>query len=60
MDAWSPMSTRSAATPWAPVALADTVDVERAVTAAPWAFDDGPWPRMSPEERGLHLTPWLI
>ena len=40
---------------WASVALADTADVERAVAAARRAFD-GPWPRMSPEERGSHLT----
>jgi aminomuconate-semialdehyde/2-hydroxymuconate-6-semialdehyde dehydrogenase len=41
--------------PWASVALADTADVEGAVAAARRAFD-GPWPRMSPEERGSHLT----
>jgi aminomuconate-semialdehyde/2-hydroxymuconate-6-semialdehyde dehydrogenase len=41
---------------WASVALADAADVERAVTAARRAFDDGPWPRMSPDERGSHLT----
>src|SRR6185437_11164453 len=27
-------------------------DVDRAVGAARKAFDDGPWPRMSPRERG--------
>jgi aldehyde dehydrogenase (NAD+) len=30
---------------------ASPVDIDRAVTAARKAFDDGPWPRMSPAER---------
>ena len=30
-------------------------DAARAVSAARVAFDEGPWPRMSPEERGAHL-----
>lgn len=34
------------------VARAGTEDVDRAVAAARRAFDDGPWPRMSPTERG--------
>lgn len=34
------------------VAKAGTEDVDRAVAAARKAFDDGPWPRMSPYERG--------
>src|SRR5690349_5610384 len=33
------------------VPQATTADVERAVAAARKAFDDGPWPRMSPRER---------
>ncbi len=30
-------------------------DMDRAVAAARTAFDEGPWPRMSPEERGRYL-----
>ena len=30
-------------------------DVDRAVAAAREAFDKGPWPRMSPQERGAAL-----
>lgn len=37
--------------PFASVAAAGPEDVERAVRAARLAFDDGPWPRMSPTER---------
>jgi aldehyde dehydrogenase (NAD+) len=33
------------------VALAATEDVDRALTAARRAFDEGPWPTMRPEER---------
>ena len=33
------------------VALASTEDVDRAVEAARSAFDQGPWPRLSPQER---------
>ena len=33
------------------VPLATTTDIDRAVDAARRAFDDGPWPRMSPAER---------
>ena len=33
------------------VAEADERDVDRAVAAARKAFDNGPWPRMSPAER---------
>ncbi len=36
----------------AEVPEADAEDVNRAVLAARRAFDDGPWPRMSPSERG--------
>jgi acyl-CoA reductase-like NAD-dependent aldehyde dehydrogenase len=39
----------------AEVALAGEADVERAVAAARRAFDDGPWPRMKPVERGRIL-----
>src|SRR2546430_2027250 len=35
----------------ASVATAVPEDVDRAVTAARQAFDDGPWPRTSPVER---------
>lgn len=34
------------------VAEAQSPDIERAVAAARAAFDTGPWPRMSPAERG--------
>jgi acyl-CoA reductase-like NAD-dependent aldehyde dehydrogenase len=37
------------------VPLADTRDVDRAVTAARTAFDQGPWPRMSASERAARL-----
>ncbi|HEY6532638.1 MAG TPA: aldehyde dehydrogenase [Acidimicrobiales bacterium] len=33
------------------VALATTTDVDHAVAAARQAFDEGPWPRMNPDER---------
>jgi aldehyde dehydrogenase (NAD+) len=33
------------------VPLATNVDIDRAVAAARTAFDDGPWPRMTPPER---------
>lgn len=39
----------------AEVAVADPEDVDRAVRAARRAFDDGPWPRMDPLERGRLL-----
>ena len=38
------------------VAEAQATDVERAVAAARQAFDTGPWPRMSPAERGAFLN----
>jgi len=38
------------------VAEAQAPDIERAVAAARAAFDNGPWPRMSPSERGA----WLV
>jgi phenylacetaldehyde dehydrogenase len=37
------------------VAEADAADVDKAVKAARKAFDHGPWPRMSPSERGRIL-----
>src|SRR5258708_11191755 len=40
------------------VAEADAADVNLAVKAARKAFDEGPWPRMSPSERGRIL--WKI
>jgi phenylacetaldehyde dehydrogenase len=39
----------------AQVAEADSADVDMAVKAARKAFDEGPWPRMSPSERGRLL-----
>jgi aminomuconate-semialdehyde/2-hydroxymuconate-6-semialdehyde dehydrogenase len=49
-------------TPWARVALGSPADADRAVTAARQAFDIGPWPKMSFEERGrlLHRFADLI
>lgn len=46
----------------ATVAEGGTEDVERAVAAARRAFDEGPWPRMSPAERKkvLHRIAELI
>lgn len=40
------------------VALADEADVDRAVRAARQAFEEGPWPRMTPYERSRLL--WRI
>ena len=37
------------------VAEAQTADIDRAVAAARRAFDDGPWPRLSPLERAAYL-----
>ncbi len=41
--------------PLAQVAEGDRLDIERAVGAARRAFQDGPWPKMSPSERGRLL-----
>ena len=38
------------------VAEAQAEDVDRAVTAARKAFDEGPWARMSPRERAVYLN----
>lgn len=46
-DTVSPTTNR----PIGRVPLAGIEDVERAVRAARTAFDDGPWPRWSPQER---------
>lgn len=40
------------------VATADATDVNRAVSAARKAFDEGPWPWMDPLDRGRYL--WRI
>ncbi|MDP9073080.1 MAG: aldehyde dehydrogenase family protein [Actinomycetota bacterium] len=42
----------------ATVAEGDAVDIDRAVRAARRAFDDGPWSRMTPSERGRII--WRI
>ena len=39
----------------ASVAIAEAPDVDRAVLAARRAFDDGPWPRLDPLQRGRML-----
>jgi aldehyde dehydrogenase (NAD+) len=38
------------------VAEAQEPDIERAVVAARKAFDQGPWPRLTPQERAVFLT----
>ena len=38
------------------VAEAGPADIDRAVAAARHAFDEGPWPRMSPSERAPYLS----
>src|SRR5262245_51300516 len=38
------------------VAEAREPDIERAVAAAREAFDNGPWPRMNPQERAVYLN----
>ena len=38
------------------VAMADEVDVGRAVAAARRAFDEGPWPHLAPAERADYLV----
>ncbi len=40
---------------WAEVARGGAKDADRAVSAARRAFDSGPWPRMTPEERAARL-----
>jgi aminomuconate-semialdehyde/2-hydroxymuconate-6-semialdehyde dehydrogenase len=40
---------------WATAPRGSLADADRAVTAARRAFDEGPWPRMSPDERGAAL-----
>jgi acyl-CoA reductase-like NAD-dependent aldehyde dehydrogenase len=37
--------------PWARVARASRADTQRAIAAARRAFDEGPWPRMTPADR---------
>jgi len=37
------------------IAEASEADVDRAAIAARKAFDDGPWPRLTPQERGEYL-----
>jgi phenylacetaldehyde dehydrogenase len=44
--------------PLATVAEGDAVDIDRAVKSARRAFDDGPWGRMTPSERGRVI--WRI
>jgi acyl-CoA reductase-like NAD-dependent aldehyde dehydrogenase len=51
---WSVMNPATG-TALARVAIADATDVDRTVRAARRAFDEGPWPRMEPLERGRLL-----
>lgn len=41
--------------PFLQVAEAQRADIERAVAAARRAFDEGPWPRLTPQERAGYL-----
>ncbi|HMM41540.1 MAG TPA: aldehyde dehydrogenase family protein, partial [Thermomicrobiales bacterium] len=50
-DAYNPATNQ----PIAKVAKAGAEDVDRAVAAARKAFDEGPWARMAPSERGRVL-----
>jgi aldehyde dehydrogenase (NAD+) len=43
----------------AAVAEADETDMDAAVAAARQAFDNGPWPRMAPAERGVYMMKML-
>jgi aldehyde dehydrogenase (NAD+) len=43
----------------AAVAEADEIDMDAAVAAARHAFDNGPWPRLSPTERGALMMKML-
>src|SRR5690606_21187034 len=51
LDVISPVTEETIMT----FAEASPADVDRAVAAAREAFDEGPWPRMSPEERSAKL-----
>lgn len=48
--------TPSDETVFASVPCAAAEDIDAAVAAARHAFDEGPWPRMSPVERAAYLT----
>ncbi len=50
-----PVYDPSTGTVMAQVAEADAADIDKAVRAARKAFDDGPWSRMAPSERGRLL-----
>ena len=54
-DQWFHTVNPATQQPWAKVARGSTQDAARAVSAARVAFDEGPWPRMTPDERGAHL-----
>jgi aminomuconate-semialdehyde/2-hydroxymuconate-6-semialdehyde dehydrogenase len=44
--------------PWARAGRASMDDAGAATAAARRAFDEGPWPRISPDERAAHLHRW--
>ena len=44
----------------ATVAKANSEDMRRAISAARTAFDTGPWPRMTPQERAVYLEKLAI
>jgi aldehyde dehydrogenase (NAD+) len=54
-EAFIPSDNPFSGTTWALIARGDATDVERAVAAASRAFDAGPWPEMTPSERGRLL-----
>jgi acyl-CoA reductase-like NAD-dependent aldehyde dehydrogenase len=51
LESESPATGRA----WAEVPRCDATDVEAAVSAAQRAFDDGPWPALTPTARGALL-----
>ena len=53
--AWFPVYDPSTEEIMAEVPDADASDVDRAVKAARRAFDSGPWPQMTAQERGRLL-----
>jgi aminomuconate-semialdehyde/2-hydroxymuconate-6-semialdehyde dehydrogenase len=54
-DEWFDTVNPATQEPWAKVARGTVDDAARAAAAARTAFDEGPWPRMSPDERAGHL-----
>lgn len=51
----NPVTDPATGESWGSVPDGTAGDVDRAVRSARRAFDDGPWPRLSPTERAAHL-----